>query len=115
MSSTVMKNRLRRFLRQRLKTLLVLGFSLFWLLIGEYGVFEVYSWRWYWSTADSVLSTNASCLNTKEGPLYCYSALQDAFFFPVSASKDSSTVLGPPKAELKMLILSDLHIMCTYK
>ena len=110
-----MKNRLKRFLRQRFKTLLVVVFCLFWLLIGEYGVFQVYSLRWYWSTAGSVLSTNASCLNTKDGPPYCYSGLQDAFFFPVPTLNGSSTVLRPPKAELKMLILSDLHIMCTYK
>lgn len=111
--SSTMK-RLRRSLIQRLRTLVLLLSALLWLLVGEYGVFQLYSLRWQWPSAESVLSTNASCLN-KNGPPYCYSGFQDAYFFPVPMLNDSSTLLRPPKAELKMLILSDLHIMCTYK
>ena len=91
--------------------------ALLWLFIGESGLFYLYSIRWQWPTSSS---TNTSCFKTSHagGISYCYNSLDDSLHFPeLTANKKLTTSRNPETdpSELKMLIYSDLHIMCNYK
>ena len=81
-----------------------------WLVIGEFGILQLYSLGWYWPV---VTSSNLAgdCLNND--PPYCYNHLDGVYYFP--ASKNESSTYARISEPVKMLVFSDPHIMCTYE
>lgn len=109
---------LRRVYRQRLRCLLLLLLPvLLWLVIAEFGLYHLYSLLWYWPTTSWVsptFSQATSCVKNKTP--YCHNPLEDSYYFP-AWSDDNSTATKRSKdhlSELKILVFSDPHIMCTY-
>ena len=115
-SSYMWSMTLRRLLRllHRARISFVLLPILLWILLGEFGAFYFYSLRWFWPSASTALSSRAVKQCLKDGDQYCHVSRQDAIYFPESFNT-SSSFRQKSLSELKMLVLSDPHIMCTYE
>ena len=91
------------------------------VIVGELGIFYVYSWYWYWpdiGPAKGILSRMKRHKPVGEGRAipttgpYRYHYENGVVHYYTSPSENPR--YQKPSIWLKILVLSDPHIMCTY-
>ena len=83
-----------------------------WLVIGEFGILQLYSLGWYWPVVTSSHFVG-DCLNNE--PPYCYNYQDGVYYFPPSKNESSRRSKAGVSEPVNMLVFSDPHIMCTYE
>jgi len=91
------------------------------VIVGEVGIFYIYSWSWFWpdiSPAKVILARMNQHKPVGGGRalpssgFYRYHYESDGMHYYTSPSENDQ--YQKPSTLLKILVLSDPHIMCTY-
>ena len=101
---------------------ILLVLSALWLFLGEVGIYYVYSWKWYWpelgiSTEDLEKYFTRENLQGVTGDLYLPSEryhYQNGDSHYYSHPVHSKHAQEEREVALKVLLMSDPHIMCTF-